>query len=73
MAGGACMVGGVHGGACPPRQIMQLQHTVNEWAVSILLECILVYTARKGHSKLNMLFIFREVNIKSIIFSHSTG
>ena len=52
MAWGACM-GGVHGGghvwqgdvrdmyAPPPGQILWLQHTVNERAVRILLECIL--------------------------------
>ena len=55
---GACMArghvwqGGVHGGGhawqggachpCPP-QILRLWHTVNERAVRILLECILVY------------------------------
>ena len=42
----ACMAGGVHGRghvwhACPPRQILRVRHTVNEWAVCILLECIL--------------------------------
>ena len=36
---GACMVGGMH---VPPRQMLRLQHTVNERAVRILLECILV-------------------------------
>ena len=40
VAGGVCVAGGMH---CmhtpPPRQI--LQDTVNEWAVRILLECIL--------------------------------
>ena len=51
---GACMAGGIHGrevghawwGACmtcmPPRQTLRLRHTVNERAVRILLECILV-------------------------------
>ena len=49
---GACMAGGVHGrGACvvagvcamrAPRQILRLRHTVNERAVRILLECIVV-------------------------------
>ena len=46
--------GGMHGGGvcgrgacvtcmpCPPGQILQLWHTVNERAVPILLECILV-------------------------------
>ena len=48
MAGGMCMAGGgVHGWgawhACPSRQILRLRHTVNERAVRILLECILVY------------------------------
>ena len=40
---GACMAGGGH--AChafPPLQILRLRHTVNERAVRILLECILV-------------------------------
>ena len=27
----------------PPQLILQLPHTVNDWAVRILLECILVY------------------------------
>ena len=44
--GGACVTGGAWQGACvtctPPRQILQLRHTVNERAVRILLECILV-------------------------------
>ena len=48
--GGNAWLGGVHGcsGACvtcmPPHpgQILRLRHTVNERAVRILLECILV-------------------------------
>ena len=56
--GGMCGVGGMHGrgecawgggmwqgGICDmhtPRQILRLRHTVNERAVCILLECILV-------------------------------
>ena len=47
--GGVCGRGGMHGGMCnmqhppPPRgQILRLRHTVNERAVRILLECILV-------------------------------
>ena len=56
MCGGACqgmsMAGGAWQGVCVagrrachahPRLIPRLQHTVNEWAVRILLECILVY------------------------------
>ena len=53
MAEEMCMVGGMHGRGhawqgcvCathpPPRQILLLRRTVNEWAVRILLECILV-------------------------------
>ena len=45
---GVCMVrgdmhgsGGMHG-MHVPQQILQIWHTVNEWAVRILLECILV-------------------------------
>ena len=44
--GGACMVGGVHAmhnPPTPPPQALQLQYTVNERAVCILLECILVF------------------------------
>ena len=42
MAGGACVTGGVcgRGGVCMPQQI--LRDMVNERAVHILLECILV-------------------------------
>ena len=46
MAGGVCGRGSMHGSgghawhACPPQQI--LRDMVNEWAVHILLECILV-------------------------------
>ena len=45
-AGGYAWQGGVCGrGVCltcmPPGQILQLQHTVNERVVRILLECIL--------------------------------
>ena len=40
MAGGLCMDGGMRDMHIPPRQI--LRHTVNERAVRILLECILV-------------------------------
>ena len=39
MVGGACVAGGVHGMHAPWHI---LQDTVNEWAVHILLECILV-------------------------------
>ena len=55
VARGACVVGGVHGrghawGACvtcpPPGQILWLWHMVNERAVRILLECILVAIAK---------------------------
>ena len=35
-------LGGMHGTHAPPRQILWLRHTVNERAVRILLECILV-------------------------------
>ena len=56
MAEGACVAGGRvwHGGVCGrgacmahthPQQI--LRDTVNEWAVRILLECILVYLFAK--------------------------
>ena len=37
---GACMAGGMHGGG---HAWKILRHTVNERAVRILLECILVY------------------------------
>ena len=38
---GGCMAGGIHGrGSCMPQQI--LRDMVNERAVRILLECILV-------------------------------
>ena len=57
MVGGACVTGGVHGkGTCivggicatyaplpPPPQALRLRYTVNERAVRILLECILVF------------------------------
>ena len=49
MAEGACMAGGGHvwlGGVCgmhAPQQILWLRYTVNERAVRILLECILVF------------------------------
>ena len=50
---GACVTGDMHGGGrgvwwghhvrhAPPWQLLQLQHMVNERAVRILLECILV-------------------------------
>ena len=47
---GVCVAGGHAWGACvtrtplppPPPQILRLRHTVNERAVRILLECILV-------------------------------
>ena len=45
--GGVCVAGGMRGrGVCvtctPPVQILRPRHTVNERAVCILLECILV-------------------------------
>ena len=43
MAGeGACMAGGACVTCMPPGQILRLWHMVNERAVRILLECILV-------------------------------
>ena len=45
--GGACMAGGMHDTHIPhthpPGQVIRLWHTVNERAVRILLECILVF------------------------------
>ena len=48
MAGCVCVAGGMHGGgvhathAPSPPQALRLRYTVNERAVRILLECILV-------------------------------
>ena len=40
IAGVVCMAGGMRGGGVGPGQTLRLWHTVNEWAVRILLECI---------------------------------
>ena len=49
---GACVVGGMHGTGVhathAPRQILRPRHMVNERAVRILLECVLVLSC--GHS-----------------------
>ena len=91
--GGACMV--VVGvcvageGACmtctPPRQILRLWHTVNEWAVCILLECILVlkrchtvgkwvnpYNIRKSWFSFTM-GVYEDIFIVFYIFPHLNG
>ena len=45
MAGGACVARGVHGGSmCGRGGACMAANTVNERAVRILLECILVYS-----------------------------
>ena len=67
VAGGACVAGGVHGrGACmahtpthPPHWQI-LRDTVNERAVGILLECILV------HVKTNLFFFFSSSSNKPL-------
>ena len=49
--GGACVAGcACH--ARPPWQILWLQHTANEWAVCILLECNLVTTRKRSLRRL---------------------
>ena len=93
VVGGACMV--VVGvcvageGACmtctPPRQILRLWHTVNEWAVCILLECILVlkrchtvgkwvnpYNIRKSWFSFTM-GVYEDIFIVFYIFPHLNG
>ena len=42
MAGGVCVARGLCMTCTPPGQILRLRNTVNERAVRILLECILV-------------------------------
>ena len=74
VAGGACVVGGMHGGSvhrgvhdmhAPPGQILRLWHTVNERAVRILLECILVLN-RVFH---NLSTIYKNANIGNFVLA----
>ena len=77
---GACMAGGMHGdgGVCvagrctchahTPQQI--LQDTVNEWAVRILLECILVIIQMtKVVQFLCTLYVLFYENLSSCVFA----
>ena len=62
--GGTCMAGGAWWGACMPQQI--LWDTVNEWAIHILLECILVWNNIILCRRICQLFQYLQLSLNMI-------